>query len=329
MLAVTGAAGFIGSALVWALNQDNYDDILLVDTLQKDERWKNLVNLKFTDFIGKDDFIVRLECGDFDDMLDGILHMGACSSTTETDADFLLTNNYEYSRRLALWSMEQKKRFVYASSAATYGDGSRGFSDNHATLQGLKPLNMYGYSKQLMDLWAYRNNYLDTIAGLKFFNVFGPNEYHKSDMRSVVHKAFGQIMEKGRVNLFKSHRSDYEDGKQLRDFLYVKDAVKMTLFIYSNPEVNGIFNIGTGKARSFADLVIAVFHSMNREPAIDYIDMPETLREKYQYFTQADISKLHNAGYDKEITCLEDGIEDYVTNYLLTDDPHLGKAGAL
>ena len=324
MIVVTGGAGFIGSALIWGLNKNSYNDILVVDALGSDERWKNLVNLQFYDFVHKADFIVRLERGDFGHAIDGIIHMGACSSTTEKNADFLLENNYEYSKRLAKWCIQRQRRFVYASSAATYGDGTRGFSDEHAGLADLKPLNMYGYSKQLMDLWAFNKGHLKTIAGLKYFNVFGANEYHKEDMRSVVHKAFEQILNGGSVRLFKSYQTEYKDGWQLRDFLYIKDAVAMTLFVYEHGDINGIFNIGTGTARSFYDLVAAVFNALGKEISIDYIKMPESIRDKYQYYTCAEMDKLRRTGFDKPLFSLEEGISDYVKNYLLSSDLYLG-----
>jgi ADP-L-glycero-D-manno-heptose 6-epimerase len=321
MIVVTGGAGFIGSAIIWELNRRGFDDILVVDTLGTGEKWKNLRHLRFSDFIDKDRFIDELEKDSFG-KIEGIIHMGACTDTKEKDADFLLKNNYEYTKRLAIWAVKKGVRFLYASSAATYGDGSEGFSDDHSLLPKLRPLNMYGYSKHLFDLWALRNGYLEKIAGVKYFNVFGPNEYHKGDMRSVVHKAYEQIVETGKVRLFKSHRPDYRDGWQMRDFLYVKDAVKMTLFLYERHDLNGIFNVGRGEARSFYELVSAVFRAMGKEVNIEYIDMPQELREKYQYFTEADLSKLKGAGYG-DITPLEDAIEDYVKNYLLTDDPYL------
>ena len=324
MIVITGSAGFIGSALVWGLNRRGFDDILIVDALGSDDRWRNLVSLRFRDVVHKDDFPEKLERGDFGDNIDGIIHMGACSDTTERNADFLLRNNYEYTKRIALWCIARKKRFVYASSGATYGNGSKGFYDAHETLPSLKPLNMYGYSKQLVDMWVLRNGFWDKIAGLKYFNVFGPNEYHKGEMRSVVHKAFGQIASIGKVRLFKSYKPEYKDGWQMRDFLYVKDAVEMTLFVYEHGDVNGIFNIGTGKARSFYDLVMAVFLAMEKEPKIEYIEMPEQIREKYQYFTQAEMNKLRKFGYDAPITTLEDGVSDYLKNYLLSDNNFLG-----
>ena len=245
-----------------------------------------------------------------------VFHMGACSDTTETDCSYLATNNYEFSKELAEWAADLDARFIYASSAATYGDGSQGFSDNEEDIDLLVPLNMYGYSKQMFDQWARRKGLLEKIVGLKYFNVFGPNEYHKGDMRSFVIKAFEQITTTGSVRLFKSYRPDYADGEQRRDFIYIKDAVDMTLFFFDNPELSGLYNIGTGNARSWNDLAKAVFAAMGREPRIEYIDMPEMLRDRYQYFTQADVSKLRRVGYRKPTPSLEASIKDYVQNYL-------------
>jgi len=250
--------------------------------------------------------------------------MGACSDTTEQDASYMIRNNYDFSKLLANWAAGQGQRFIYASSAATYGDGSQGFSDDEAELDKLQPLNIYGYSKQMFDLWARRASLLKRIVGLKYFNVFGPNEYHKGEMRSFVVKAFEQINTAGKVGLFKSHRPDYADGEQKRDFLYIKDAVDMTLFFLDNRKISGIFNIGTGAARTWNDLAKATFAAMNKEPNIEYIPMPDKLRDKYQYFTQADIAKLRTAGYKKEPTSLEDAIKDYVQNYLMKDE-YLGE----
>jgi len=322
MIVVTGGAGFIGSALIWELNQQARDNILVVDELSEDDCWKNLVNLRFADYMDKDEFVLQLEDGDLDSEVDGILHMGACSSTTERDAGYLMFNNYEYTKRLARWSLENDKRFVYASSAATYGDGSLGFEDDHEGLHRLKPLNGYGFSKYLFDLWAWRNKALKSIAGLKYFNVFGPNEYHKEDMRSVVHKAYEQIQLTGKMKLFKSHLPDYQDGWQLRDFIYVKDVVAATLVIYDNHKANGIYNIGTGNARSFYDLTVAVFQALDRKPDIEYIDMPETIRSKYQYFTQAETKKLHRV-YSEPMFSLEEAVADYVKIYLMGPDAYL------
>lgn len=317
MIVVTGGAGFIGSSIVWKLNQLGEDKIIIVDELGTDEKWKNLVPLKFEDFEHKDDFISMIIERDVPFKIDSVIHMGANSSTTEKDADHLFSNNYLYTKELSKYCFEKNIRFIYASSAATYGDGSLGFDDDENKLETLRPLNMYGYSKQMFDLWANRNGVFDKIVGLKYFNVYGPNEYHKGDMRSVVHKAFEQIRDTGKVKLFKSLNPKYKDGEQLRDFIYIKDAVDMTLFFLDKPNINGLYNIGTGKARSWNDLVTAIFKALNKEVNIEYVDLPEHLREKYQYFTEANISKIKKAGFNSSITSLEDGVADYVKNYLL------------
>jgi len=317
MIVVTGGAGFIGSAIVWRLNQLGEAKIIIVDELGTDDKWKNLVSLKFEDFIHKDDFISMVIDHEINFDISSIIHMGANSSTTEKDADHLFSNNYLYTKELARYSLEKNIRFVYASSAATYGDGSLGFDDADNILETLRPLNMYGYSKQLFDLWAKRNGAFDKIVGLKYFNVYGPNEYHKGDMRSVVHKAFEQIRDTGKVKLFKSLNPKYKDGEQLRDFVYVKDAVEMTLFFLDKPEINGLFNLGTGKARTWNDVVSAIFKSLNRQTNIEYVNLPEHLRDKYQYFTEANMNKIKKAGYNIPVTSLEDGVADYVKNYLL------------
>jgi ADP-L-glycero-D-manno-heptose 6-epimerase len=320
MIIVTGGAGFIGSAIVAGLNSRGVDDIVIVDILGSDEKWKNLRRLRFADYVEADDFLEMLTAGKIDWPIEVIFHMGACSDTTERNASYMIQNNYDFSKLLANWAVGRGLRFIYASSAATYGDGSEGFSDDEVGLDKLQPLNIYGYSKQMFDLWAIRAGLLKRIVGLKYFNVFGPNEYHKGEMRSFVVKAFEQINAAGKVGLFKSHRSDYADGEQKRDFLYIKDAVDMTLFFLDNRKIAGLFNIGTGQARTWNDLANATFAAMNKEPNIEYIPMPEKLRDKYQYFTQADITRLRTAGYDKEQTSLEDAIKDYVQNYLQKDE---------
>jgi len=320
MIIVTGGAGFIGSALVAALNKRKITDILVVDQLGTDQKWKNLRNLSFADYVEKDDFLEMVIEDGIHGPVEAVFHLGACSSTTETDASYLIKNNYEYAEILAQWAIRPRRakiRFIYASSAATYGDGSAGFSDDEDKLEDLRPLNMYGYSKHLFDLWACRTGLLKKIVGLKYFNVFGPNEYHKADMRSFVLKAFEQINATGKVRLFKSYKSEYADGEQFRDFLYVKDAVDMTLFFFDNPKITGLFNIGAGVARSWNSLVKAVFAALNKKPNIEYIEMPESIRNQYQYYTCADITKLRTAGYKKQINPLEDAIKDYVQNYLM------------
>ncbi|MFT4550276.1 MAG: ADP-L-glycero-D-manno-heptose 6-epimerase [Verrucomicrobiales bacterium] len=314
---VTGGAGFIGSALIWELNRRGHDNIVISDRLGRDEKWKNLTGLRYQDYVDADVLIDAVEASE-DCLGDvtSIFHLGACSATTETDADFLIANNYEYTKAMALWSQSIDARFVYASSAATYGDGEQGMSDT-GDIDGLRPLNMYGYSKHLFDLWAQKQEILDDMVGLKYFNVYGPNENHKDDMRSLVNKAYAQIVETGKVGLFKSYKPDYKDGKQMRDFLYVKDAVKMTLHLAENPDANGLFNIGSGNASTWIQLVDAIFAALEKEPQIEFIEMPETMRDKYQYYTCADTGKLDGSGYEGGTTGLADAVRDYVANYLV------------
>jgi ADP-L-glycero-D-manno-heptose 6-epimerase len=323
MIVVTGGAGFIGSALVWKLNSAGIDDIVIVDELGESEKWKNLVKRRYADYIHKDDFLKMIlgEKLSFD--VQALIHMGACSSTTERDADYLMENNYRYTCRLAEWAMMHKVRFIYASSAATYGNGARGFSDEDAVTRTLEPINMYGYSKQLFDLWALKHGAEQKIAGVKFFNVFGPNEYHKEDMVSVVYKAFHQIRERGRVRLFKSYHTSFGDGAQMRDFIYVKDCVDVLWWLLQNRDVKGIFNLGTGQARTWNDLIRAVFAAMGSEPEIEYIDMPPAVRDQYQYYTEAKMEKLKTAGCPVQFRSLEETVLDYVTGYLQKPDPYL------
>jgi ADP-L-glycero-D-manno-heptose 6-epimerase len=316
MIVVTGGAGFIGSAIIWRLNTLGKTDILVVDELGFTDKWKNLVPLKFNDFINKDTFIAKVN--DWGSDIEAIIHMGANSSTTERNADNLFTNNYEYTKRLAEFCMHKNIRFIYASSGATYGNGALGFDDSEKLTSSLRPLNMYGYSKNLFDIKAAREGWLNEITGLKYFNVFGPNEYHKGDMRSVVHKAFEQIRDTGKVKLFKSLNPKYKDGEQLRDFVYIKDAVEMTIF-FLNKKKSGLYNVGTGKARTWIDLVTAIFKSLNRKVNIEYINLPAEIADRYQYFTEAKIEKINKAGYSGDITSLENGVTDYVKNYLLKD----------
>ena len=325
MIIVTGGAGFIGSAFVWRLNREGIRDIIIVDQLGTDDKWKNLVGLTFTDYIHKDEFIEMAIADEVPFEVSSVVHMGACSSTTERDADYLWENNYLYSREVADWALRHNARFIYASSAATYGDGSSGFSDDHEIISRLKPSNMYGYSKQVFDLWVLKNKLENKMAGIKFFNVYGPNEYHKGDMVSVIYKAFHQIQETGKVCLFKSYKKEYPNGGQMRDFIYVKDCANVMWWLLENPSVNGIYNLGTGKARTWNDLIAAVFSSMGRKTNIQYIEMPESLRNQYQYFTQAQMDKLKKAGCHVNFSSLEDSVRDYVTNYLQNADPYLGK----
>ena len=317
-IAVTGGAGFIGSAIVWALNARGIDDILVVDRLDQTEKWKNLVPLRFADFVDADDFVskIRAHPGSFD-TVSHLIHLGACSATTETDAGYLLRNNYEYTKHLAHWAVERGVRFVYASSAATYGALEDVLSED-LPLETLRPLNAYAYSKQLFDLYAQRNGLLDRIAGIKYFNIFGPNEHHKADMRSLVDKAFYQIRETGAVRLFRSHRPEYRDGEQQRDFLYVKDAVEMTLHL-AQTDAFGLFNVGSGQAHTWLELVRPIFRAMQVPERIEFVAMPAALRDKYQYHTRASLDRLRATGYDRPVTPLADAVDDYVTNYLMPD----------
>ena len=319
MIIVTGGSGFIGSAIIAGLNAKGVTDILIVDILGSDEKWKNLRNLSFADYLEADNFLEIITTGKFGLPIEAVFHLGACSSTTETDASFLMKNNFEYSKAIADFALAKKAHLIYASSAATYGDGSKGFSDDESNLHELVPLNMYGFSKQMFDLWAQNNGMLKKIVGLKYFNVFGPNEYHKADMRSFVLKGFEQIKQTGKVRLFKSHNPQYGDGRQKRDFLYIKDVVDMTLFFLDNQKVLRHFQYRRGQARTWLDLANALFAAMGVKPNIEFIDMPRQIRDKYQYFTQADITKLRKAGCDKQITPLENAVADYVQNYLQTD----------
>ena len=318
-LVVTGGSGFIGSAIVWRLNELGCDSLVVVDRKDYAAKEKNLAPLKFADFVDADEFIARL--GDFTET-SAIIHMGANSSTTATDREYMMRNNYQYTRDLAEFAVANDIRFIYASSAATYGDGSAGMADGTESLDKLRPLNLYGESKHLFDQYAAKNGMFEKIVGLKYFNVFGPNENHKGDMRSLVNKAFDQISETGKLQLFKSANPQYADGEFGRDFVYVKDAVDMTLHFLEN-DIGGLFNVGSGEMHTWNALAAAIFKALDREPNIEYIDMPEILRDKYQYHTQADITRIRQAGYRGEITSLERAVTDYVQKYLVPGK-HLG-----
>ncbi len=319
MLLVTGGAGFIGSNVVASLNEAGRTDIAVNDSLGSDGKWRNLGARQLADFVPPTELLRWLDGR----KLDAVVHLGANSSTTATDGDALIETNFRLSLRLLDWCAATRTRFIYASSAATYGDGSRGFSDDYsvAALKRFKPMNLYGWTKHLFDLAvieraARKARLPPQWAGLKFFNVFGPNEYHKGEMMSLVAKRFDEARAGRPVRLFKSYREGIGDGEQRRDFIYVDDAVAVIRWLLDTPAVSGIFNVGTGTARSFRDLIAAMYAALGCAPAIEYIDMPASIRESYQYFTQADTANLRRAGYNADFTTLEDGVRRYVTGYL-------------
>jgi ADP-L-glycero-D-manno-heptose 6-epimerase len=325
MLLVTGGAGFIGSNVVAALNEAGRTDVVVNDVLGTDEKWRNLSKRRVADVVGTADLLRWLEGR----KLDAVIHMGAISDTTARDADLVIENNFRTSLRLLDWCTAAKVPFIYASSAATYGNGEQGFDDDWTpqALQELKPLNLYGWSKHLFDLalvdrFMKKEKLPPQWAGLKFFNVFGPNEYHKGEMMSLVAKRFEDAKAGRTVRLFKSHRPGIADGDQRRDFIYIDDAVAVVRWLMETPNVSGIFNVGTGQARSFRDLITSLFRSLGREPAIEYIDMPESIRGQYQYFTEAKVDNLRRAGYNAGFTSIEDGVSRYVTQFLNTADAY-------
>ena len=316
-IVVTGGAGMIGSAMVRTLNDAGYEDIIIVDNIACTDKWMNMRNKKYLTYIHKSQFLEQLP------KLEGItaiIHMGAQSATTEKDFDYLWVNNFEYTKALWNYCAEKQISFIYASSAATYGDGEEGFDDK-MDIDRLRPLNGYGYSKQLFDQWVKHQAKTAPAqhCGLKFFNVYGPNEYFKGGMASMIFHGFNQIQETGKVKLFKSCNPDYKDGEQLRDFVYVKDVCSVMLWLLEHQEVSGLFNVGTGRAQSFRELAEATFHALGLEPNIEYIEMPMHLRKKYQYYTKAEMSKLREAGYDKPFMNLEEGAKDYVQEHLAKD----------
>ncbi len=317
MIVVTGGAGFIGSCILAKLNERGRDDLLVVDELATgDGKAENLKSKRYRSYEDKEDFLKKVLSNEVDPSVDTVIHMGACSATMGFDEAYYQKNNFEYTRDVARWCLRHGVRFIYASSASTYGDGAQGYSDDEAMLGRYRPLNFYGESKHKFDLWALEQGVLDRIVGLKFFNVYGPNEYHKGDMRSVVNKAYPRVVADGRISLFKSYHPDYADGEQKRDFIYVKDAVDMTLFFLDHPDLAGIYNIGTGQARSWNDVAAALFSAVGKPLRIDYVEMPPYLRPRYQYFTEAPMEKIRSAGYDRPFTTLEDGVFEYVRSYL-------------
>lgn len=327
MILVTGSAGFIGSVIVKELNERGQQDLILCDHFESGDKWKNLQNLKYHSFIQIEDLFDH-PVWKKQNYIKAIYHMGACSDTTQLDMDYLYKNNTEFTNKLLSLATQKNIPIVYASSAATYGAGEDGYSDDHKGVSKLKPLNKYGYSKQLTDEWILKQTKRPKVwFGVKFFNVFGPHEYHKGKMSSVVYQSFNQIKNAGQVKLFKSHRPDYQDGEQLRDFVYVKDVVRAMIELIQagkkKPALSGIYNLGTGQARSFLDLAKATFLSMDLEPRIEFIDMPPELRDQYQYYTQAQMNKLKKALPKFNFMKLEDAVSDYVRNYLSQSDQYL------
>lgn len=323
MIVITGGAGMIGSMIAWHLNtQEGRDDLVIVDRCKHPEQWQNLCHRHYADYLDKDELPGWLAQNR--GKVTAIIHMGAISATTERDFNLLVQDNFRYSQQLWNWCAQNDVPFLYASSAATYGGGEQGYDD---TMETLRPLNGYGYSKYLFDQWALRQVKTGAAVppqwcGFKFFNVYGPNEYHKERMASVAFHSFNQFRDTGTVKLFKSDRPEVQDGMQLRDFVYVKDVAEVVTFFLKHPDQSGIFNVGTGEARAFKDLATAVMTSMSREPSITWIDMPDDLKGKYQYYTQANMTKLRAAGYDKPFRTLEDGVRDYVQNYLMQADAY-------
>lgn len=314
MIIVTGGAGFIGSCIVRSLNDAGCTDIVIVDNISETDKWMNMRNKAYIKYVQKSKFLAELPSYE---NVEAIIHMGAQSATTERNFDYLWDNNFEYTKALWNYCAEKQISFIYASSAATYGDGMHGF-DDRMDIDYLLPLNGYGYSKQLFDQWVKHQakTFPAQYVGLKFFNVYGPNEYFKGSMASMVFHGFNQIKESGKIKLFKSCNPDYADGEQLRDFVYVKDICNVIMWLLQNKQVSGLFNVGTGRAQSFRELAEATFHALDMKPNIEYIDMPEKLRGKYQYYTKAEMSKLFSEGYPYRFANVEEGVRDYVQKHL-------------
>lgn len=325
MILLTGGAGFIGSVLCKYLNERDEEDIIIVDNLGDGEKWKNLNGLRYAEFIHKDE-LFNDEYALYLNRVTQIFHLGACSTTTEKNADYLMKNNWEFSKKLFQHAAQNNVPFVYASSAATYGLGEYGYSDDHEIVDKLRPLNGYGYSKQFFDQWVLsQKRFPKQWFGIKFFNVFGPNEYHKGSMKSIVAKAYQQIQDTGKVKLFDSHHPDFKDGEQLRDFVYVKDVCQAIMeMVYDDKEFeSGLYNMGTGEANSFKDFVSYCFKAQGKQPNIEIVEMPESLRKHYQYYTQAEMGKYKQFNPDFIFKSLEESVADYTQNYLMHEDPYI------
>lgn len=324
MIIITGGAGFIGSCLAWKMNELGRKDLLLVDDGgAKPPKSENLRKRKFLDYLEKDELVKQMDNGRLVRDVEAVFHLGACTDTTETNQEYLRATNYEYSKRLAEWALKNAVRFLYASSAATYGDGRGGYSDEESRISKLKPLNLYGMSKQWFDEWVVENKLEKKFVGFKFFNVYGPNEYHKGEMRSVVHKGYGQIKQGGKIRLFKSYRREFADGEQKRDFVYVKDVVEVMRWFFEHPRTAGIYNLGTGSAETWNELAKSIFEALGKPVVIEYIEMPASIRNQYQYWTEADMGKLRKAGCHLPLRPLRQGVRDYVQGYLEQPDPYL------
>jgi len=316
MILITGASGFIGSAVACELNRQGITDLIVCDRFRSNEKWKNLLGMKFTRFIQRAELFDFLTESPQAKDIRAIIHLGACTNTTEEDMDYLLVNNVNFSIFLCQWALTHNVRFIYASSAAVYGDGSQGFSDSDDLTPQLRPLNKYGFSKLMFDVWVLNNKLSDKIAGLRYFNVFGPNEYHKEEMASVIFRSFPQVDSQGKIRLFESHRPEVAHGEQARDFIYIQEAVDITLFMLNNAGVNGIFNAGTGRSHTFNELAKAMFEGLGKKPVIEYFPMPEELRARYQYATRADMARLRRAGYPEKEDLFAESVQRYVKEYL-------------
>jgi len=326
MILITGAAGFIGSAVAYALNSHGRTDLLLCDRFGKKEKWHNVIGLRYNRFIHRNDLFDFLKDKEHHRDIDAVIHLGACSDTTETDMDYLMQNNVDFSIKLCQWAREHDIRFVYASSGAVYGDGSLGFSDSDDVTPKLRPLNKYGFSKWMFDMWVIENGLVDKVAGLRFFNVFGPNEYHKGSMASVIFRVFPNALTTGAISLFESHRPEVAHGEQSRDFVYIDEINDIVLFVLNNPNINGIFNAGTGYAHTFNELAQSMFEALGKPKNIEYFPMPEALRKRYQYFTRADMTRLLNAGYQQNADRFQENVVKYVKQYLVSQYRYLTQA---